>query len=319
MLQVRMRHPVTTPDPTRKRPLIPAYSYALFDEVAAGGDAGGEGPDAGAADANANASGGDAAAGASGGAASARAQARDDRGRFSIPATEDPRELKRALEEAKRVIDSAHDRIGELNVENQKHRRNYNTTKAELDSVKSQVKDFPALQQQVAAQQQRLLRSETREALRAAGAVSDRVVDLFLADHKDKVAIDPQTGEPSGIVENLEAWKTANAAFFKPPAAAAAETDASGGASGGSGSASPASTGAGGAAGAGATTGGGSGDGTQRANATAAGASLAGGGGGSTGTVDGLPDLRKLSPAERKAAIADYKRSLRQQQGRRAS
>lgn len=269
---------------------LPPYVLALFDDTAVADDA-----SAAVEDKPAPAK----------PAAEDKTAVRDQRGRFSIPATDDPRELKRALEDAQRLIESAHDRVSEVNREAQKHRQNFQSAKSELEAVKTQIKDLPTLQQQVQAQNQRLLRSETRDALRAEGVVHDRIVDLFLADHKDKVSIDQSTGEPVGIKENLAAWKEANAAFFKPkedakPADDAKAKDDAKDAKDAKDAAKDDAVK----------------DDKKKDNATAGGASPAGGASSGNGTVDGLPDLRKLNPEERKKAVADYKRTVRLGRGR---
>jgi hypothetical protein len=192
---------------------------------------------------------------------------RESNGRFVVPNTDDPKELRRALEDLnrnyERDLTGAQSRIGELNAENEKHRNRFKDTKTALDAVSSQVQ----------ASNQRVLRADARDALTAAGALSSRVVDLFLADMGDKVKIDPKTGEPTGIAEALPEWKTANSTFFK--AERATETEAA------------------------------------RGNSTARGASAAADATTTTTTTGGMPDLTTLTPVERKAAIKAYKNSLR--------
>jgi hypothetical protein len=204
---------------------------------------------------------------------------RESNGRFVVPNTDDPKELRRALEDLnrnyERDLTGAQSRIGELNAENEKHRNRFKDTKTALDAVSSQVQ----------ASNQRVLRADARDALTAAGALSSRVVDLFLADMGDKVKIDPKTGEPTGIAEALPEWKTANSTFFKAETATETEDEKR------ARLAAEATT--------------------ARGNSTARGASAAADATTTTTTTGGMPDLTTLTPVERKAAIKAYKNSLR--------
>ena len=131
----------------------------------------------------------------------------------------------------------------------------------------------------------RVIRAEAVEALQEKGVISKRVVSLFLEDLGDKVKIDERTGDPIGIRENLDAWIAANKEFFKLQQEAEADK---------------------------------ADDEKQKTeekeplkkNATATGAST-GGAAGSGKNTGGLPDLRNLTPKERKDALDAYKRSLR--------
>lgn len=76
---------------------------------------------------------------------------------------------------------------------------------AELDDVRDSYAEL----------RQSVIRGNAAAALAEAGAVSPRIVDLFLADMGEKLAIDSKTGEMVGL-DNLVAWKEANVAFFNP-------------------------------------------------------------------------------------------------------
>jgi hypothetical protein len=110
---------------------------------------------------------------------------RESNGRFVVPNTDDPKELRRALEDLnrnyERDLTGAQSRIGELNAENEKHRNRFKDTKTALDAVSSQVQ----------ASNQRVLK----------------------------------TGEPTGIAEALPEWKTANSTFFKAETATETEDE----------------------------------------------------------------------------------------------
>lgn len=190
-----------------------------------------------------------------------RQPARDDGGRFQA---DDSADLRRELENAQGQLASAQKRIGELNDENAKNRHRLN------------------------AADQRVIRAEARDALTQAGAISPRIVDLFLNDHADKVKIDQKTGEPIGIRENIDGWKTANVAFFKQAQPA---DDAPAGKDGDAD------------------------DKADKPNRTGKGATTRGAANDQSGNSGGMPDLRGLSAKERTQAINAYKQSLRGSRG----
>ncbi|MDB5095281.1 MAG: hypothetical protein JWO85_3382 [Candidatus Eremiobacteraeota bacterium] len=210
-------------------------------------------------------------------------QPRGKSGQFVVPNTEDPKELRRALEDLgrnyERDLGSAQSRIGELNAENEKHRNRFKETKSTLDTVSAQV----------AASNQRVLRADARDALTAAGALSSRVVDLFLADMGDKVKIDPKTGEPIGIAEALPEWKKANTVLFKAETAEETEAEKTARLAAEATAAAAAAKG----------------------NSTAKGASTAAATATDTTATGGLPDLRNLTAPQRKVALTAYRNSLR--------
>jgi hypothetical protein len=267
---------------------IPAYILALFDETdgdGGTGSAGGGGGDGAASGAGGDGQGG-SSSGASGGGGNGRArggdgrfQRNDDRG--------DVRQYATDLNDANRRIQELQEETKQRRLEN----KDLKTGHAKL-AARIEVSD------------QRVIRSEAREALREAGVINTRVVDLFLADYADKIKIDEKTGEPTGIAENLADWKAKNADFFKADAAAGDATGQSGADSGADS----------GAAGGGA---GGSSGGDGKNNATATGGSVAGGGDSAgAGTVGGLGDLRTMTPEQRRAAIAKYRQAAQGARGR---
>jgi hypothetical protein len=148
-------------------------------------------------------------------------------------------------------------------------------------------KENNALKKSVDAFSRRAIRSEAKAALIEAGVIDSDVLDVFLKHAGDKIKLDDDA-EVVGIADALTAFKTAKPIFFKaadpaPPAnetpeqkAAREQREA---------------------------------EEKRKKNATATGGSPAGGGSGEGAPAGGLPDLRKLNPAERKKAIDEYTRS----------
>lgn len=206
-------------------------------------------------------------------------------------------ELRRELDDARTAADAAKDRIGELNKENQKRRKDAETLEGRLN-----VAD------------RRVIRAEAIEALQAEGVIHKRIVDIFLSDVGDKAKIDPKTGDAIGIRENLSQWKEAHKEFFKPPVPAtdttaqttATETQTTdkgtqatdkGSQSTDKGTQTTTETQT-------------QSDDATKKNATSTGASTAGAASGSKAT-GGLPDLRTLDPKARREAMVAYKQSMR--------
>lgn len=138
------------------------------------------------------------------------------------------------------------------------------------------------LKKTVDAFSRRAVRSEAKAALVEAGAIDPDVVELFLRHAGDKITLNDDA-DVEGIPEALEAFKKAKPAFFK---AAAGDSSAAGG----------------------------EGDGGQhKPNATSTGTSPQGTTSTQQSNPGGLPDLRKLTPAERQKALKEYERSVRAQ------
>ncbi len=237
---------------------------------------------------------------------------RDGGGRF-IPVSDDPAELRAALDEARRSAESANTRISELNRESQTHRQTAQKTKEQLDAVSSQVE----------LTNKRAIRSEAKAAMLEAGVVSPKIVNLFLDEMGEKVAIDKKTGEPVGIHENLPSWIKENAAFFKAATTEKKPEDKPADDAGKNADGSNKGTDANDKGGAG-------GDGKQqnkddksggtqtddksgeKQNSTSKGASPAGGGDGKAGIKTDLPDLTQFkTPRERRDAFTAWKKGLR--------
>lgn len=202
--------------------------------------------------------------------------ARDPVGRFMPPpAPEDPQALAAWSRDAHARIVTGEERIAELNRENTERRQRETALRTELTTTVSRQD----------ALDQRLIRSEVRDSLRAANVIAstpeelDDITSAFMRTAGDKVRIDGSTGETVGIAEHLVTFKEKRAAFFK---AAAPPPPPPG----------PPAPG-------------------QR-NRTARGPAPAGAppepGAPQTG---GMPDLRGLTRQQRQAATAEYKRSLR--------
>ena len=261
--------------------ILPSWILALFDE--AGGE--GEGGNEGGEGEGGNEGGGIAVvtpAAPAKTAAQLRAAARH------IPDSDYPRELRRALE-------SASDRIGELNSENQKHRKTANELKATLATVSSKQ----------TLVDQRAIRAETRAELIKEGAIDTDIVDLLLKASGDAIKIDDKTGEVVGVREAILAYKEKKPSFFKAVTEmivdkekTAEEKDAEAKALEEQKKKDDEAKAAKEAE-------------EKKKNATAAGNSPAGGQGGTTTVINGLPDLRGMSRDERKAAMRDYKQGVK--------
>ena len=160
--------------------------------------------------------------------------------------------------------------------------------------------------------QQRAIRSEAKAMLVEGGALHSDVVDLFLSKNAKTIKIDEETGETLGMADAFTAFKTSHASLFKAAPLAPdpnAPTEEKTGKTLEK-------------------------DDTgyfllddkgkrvdyvlddktkkyveKKPNHTGPGPSPAGGPGSSTPGV--LPDLRNMTPAERKAALTDYRKSLR--------
>lgn len=318
-------------EPTHLARLVPGYVLALFTTTdtgagtGTGNDGAGTGDGTGTGDGATNGGTGTGTGnnGGTNGSTNGGSGTRGRDGRFTvtIPETDDVPALRSALREAVGIVEGANTRISELNTENERSRRRFNELRTEHQAVS----------QRVNANEQRAIRGDVRVALTDAGAIHPKIVDLFLSDHKDKVKIDPATGETVGIHENLEAWKTANAVFFKPATGDTGDTNGgdgtgnNGGANGGTGNGNGnggTGTGANGGTGNGGTNAGangnnGNGGGTAGAGGNGNGGTNRTGTGGSTnggtgqegnGNTHGLPNLRDLTPAERKKAIKEFAR-----------
>lgn len=154
-------------------------------------------------------------------------------------------------------------------------------------------------QKSVELSNQRAIRAEVRVALQAAGANHSNldelgdIVDSFLKWGKGKVKVDDSSGEIVGL-ESVTEYKAARPSFFKAVTDALDGSKKDGDSGGKDGK---------------------KGD-DPKPNATASGSSPAGGGSSAGVNTGGLPDLRKLTPEERKAALADYKRAQRGARGR---
>lgn len=90
-----------------------------------------------------------------------------------------------------------------INDENAERRRESREVKGENDVLRN-----------------RAIRDDVRAALVEAGAISDRITDLYLADQTDaegksKITLDKKTGRTVGL-ETLAEWKKNNPTFFTP-------------------------------------------------------------------------------------------------------
>lgn len=181
---------------------------------------------------------------------------------------------KTTTRETSRSGDNTPERIRQLeeanrakNDEAAQRRRENNTLKKNLDVVT-----------------RRLVMTDVATALKDAGALGDRVSELFLSDHESDIRIDDKTGKTTGL-DKIAEWKKSNAWAFKPDA----------GDSGDEGNTE------------------GEGEKTEkRGNSTAAGTSRGSGAGTESKDNAGIPDLKTLkTPQEREAAIKAYKQSLK--------
>ena len=210
-----------------------------------------------------------------------------------VSGVEEIYELRRELEDSRTAAEAAKERIGELNKENQKRRKDAETLEGRLN-----VAD------------RRVIRAEAIEALQAEGVIHKRIVDIFLSDVGDKAKIDPKTGDAIGIRENLAQWKEAHKEFFKQPVQSTeievkttethvddkgTQVTDKGTQTADKGTQTTTDTQT---------------DDSTKKNATSTGASTAGGASGSKAT-GGLPDLRTLDPKARREAMAAYKQSMR--------
>ncbi len=218
------------------------------------------------------------------------------------------RDLPQDLAEAHRIISDQDRRIGELNDENGKRRRENRELKTSLDGVQSRQ----------SLVDKRAIRAEAREALRNSGVIDGDVVDLFLAHAGAGIKIDEQTGDVTGVSDALTKFKEAKPVFFKP---ADGQTGGQGdgqnaGQNGAANGQNGVATGANGANGAGQGTGQNNGQGSgqgsadNRGNATATGASVNGG-----GTANGEGGFKVANFRDKNVnadeAFDRYKRSLR--------
>jgi colicin import membrane protein len=253
---------------------------AFFDE--GDGDGGGGATDGGGT------SGGGAAA-ASPAATTTRAVATD------VPAT--PPASRESGQKYASIAD-AERRIGEL-AESDKSRR------LENKELKGKLSET---QRQIELTNQRAIRAEARVALVEEGAIDTDVVDLLLKAAGDSIKIDDKTGDIVGVREAIADYKVKKPSFFKAVQAIVddksktddekkAETESAEKKAAEEKAAAEKKAADDAAAG--------------KQNSTASGASTSGAGGGTGTTFGGLPDLRNLTSAERKAAMADYKRSIK--------
>jgi hypothetical protein len=184
-------------------------------------------------------------------------------------------------------LDDANRRIGELMTESGSRRR----------ENKMLTEQMSAVQQRQVRVDQRAMRMEAREALRARRVIDPDVVDLFLKHAGDKIKIDETTGDVIGVDPAADEFSTAKPQFFKPADNANA------------GNSSDANTGAGDTGSSAGSAAGASGDAADtRGNATGTGASIAGGGSGTGGQQFKIGDFRdpKVNPQD---LLAKYARS----------
>lgn len=181
----------------------------------------------------------------------------------------------------------------------EKQRKQTKDAERQAKEAKAQIDELAPKAAMVDVMVQRAIRLEARDALRDAGVLHPDVVDLFLAKSPE-VKIDDKSGEVVGISESLEKFKVSHAPLFKMAQAddkgddkkaddkkaddakaddkKAADDDRKD-------------------------------DGDKKRNATSTGRTPAGQSGAQSNS-GGLPDLRGMTPAQRKAAIDAYKRSL---------
>jgi hypothetical protein len=81
---------------------------------------------------------------------------------------------------------------------------------------------FETLESRADTLERRALRQAIAPQLSLAGAVSPRVIDVFLLDYKAQV--DPKTGDYLNLEEGLSSFRTQNQVLFNPPKAASTET-----------------------------------------------------------------------------------------------
>jgi hypothetical protein len=259
------------------------FAIALFDDA---GDAGvSDGGDAG------QGNGATAASGANSGV-------RNGRGQFSRNDSGADRSYPTDLTEAHRLLADQDRRIAELNDESATRRR----------ENKDLRKDLGSLQSRQSLVDQRSIRMEAREALRANGVIDPDVVDLFLKHAGETIKIDDKTGDVVGVGESLAKFKDAKPVFFKA-ADGGANDGANGQAGSGNGAGSANGNGSGSGAGAGQQGSGQGADADNRGNATGTGASVAGGATGGQGGFK-VANFRD-SNVNAKDAMARYKASLR--------
>lgn len=265
------------------------FAIALFDDN--DGDGGGNDGDGNGTGANGNDGG------------NAGGQQRNGRGQFSRHDGNGDR--SNDADRSNRVyatdINEANRRIAELNDESAARRRENRDLKKELQTVQSRQ----------SLVDQRAIRMEAREALRASGVIDPDVVDLFLKHAGQGITIDEQTGDVVGVESALGKFKEAKPVFFK---VADGDGENAGGSGQGNGAGNGASSGNGGGssngAGAGANASGQGGDADARGNATGTGASVAGGAG--TGGDGGFKVANFRDPnVDPKEAMRRYKASLR--------
>jgi hypothetical protein len=251
--------------------LVPAWVLALFD----GDDQAGDSSD------NQGASRSDARTDSRNDRSDSRGDARDtasDRSRFD---SEQSERIYNALE---------------------KQRKQTKEAERAAKDAKAQIDELAPKAAMVDVMVQRAIRLEARDALREAGVLHPDVVDLFLAKSPE-VKIDDKTGEVVGISDSLAKFKVSHAPLFKLVDAKAddkaddkaaddkkADDKKSDDKKADDGKADDKKAD------------------DQKRNATATGRTPAGQSGGTNNS--GLPDLRGMTPAQRKAAITAYKQSL---------
>lgn len=179
----------------------------------------------------------------------------------------------------------------------EKQRKQTKDAERQAKEAKAQIDELAPKAAMVDVMVQRAIRLEARDALRDAGVLHPDVVDLFLAKSPE-VKIDDKSGEVVGISESLEKFRVSHAPLFK-----LAQTDDK------SDDKKADDKKADDKAADDKKADDGDDKGDKKRNATSTGRTPAGQSGTQTNS-GGLPDLRGMTPAQRKTAIDAYKRSL---------
>lgn len=293
---------------------LPPYTLAIFDGDGDGGGDGGNGGAGGGDGGGSDGKGGGDGKGGSGEPAGGKGADGKGGGKGGDGGNDggrqrggDGRFVDRDQLERDQEFERLQQHAKDLGKENAERRREAKEVKGENEVLRN-----------------RAIRDDASAALTEAGALSKRVVDMFLADHTDNdgkstITLDKKTGRTVGL-EKIAEWKKANPELFKPDEYNEAGFNKDGFTKEGfnkdgfdkdgynkdgkdkDGKEKPADGGRG------------TRNNGQRPNRTSAGAANGAGAGteGDDGGRQGLPDLSKCKDAaERAQVMRDWKRSLR--------